>query len=193
MKTEQKKIIVVDDNNTNLTACKSILKPYYMVYPASSAAKMFGLMEHLIPDLILMDVDMPEMNGYEAAGRLKKNEAFKDIPFIFLSGRIDPASEMFGLNMGALDYIHKPFVSELLIRRIKTHLSLKEHNESIEEIFEQFKEISDPLISLIDILKTAGSADDSAVIKNSITKAIEISNGVLENVSNIFNNTKSGI
>ena len=141
--TKERKIIVVDDNNTNLTACKEILKPYYEVYTVPSAVKMFDLLKHVMPDMILLDVDMPEMNGYEAAMALKKNDSFKEIPVIFLSGRIDPKSEMFGLSIGALDYIHKPFVSELLLRRIKTHLSLidskkilEERNRSIEELLE---------------------------------------------------------
>ena len=178
MKTEQKKIIVVDDNNANLTACRNILKPHYMVYPAPSAAKMFGLMENLIPDMILMDVDMPEMNGYEAAGRMKKIEAFKNIPLIFLSGRIDPASEIFGLNMGALDYIHKPFVSELLLRRIKTHLSLieyqkilEEQNKSVEDYIKNSSIGSAPLNEIIGLLDNAMAAADIETVKSQIDKA----------------------
>ena len=119
----QKKIIVVDDNNTNLTACKKILKPFYEVFTVPSTKKMFDLLEHVVPDIILLDVDMPEMNGYEAAAKLKTNDAYKTIPIIFLTGRTDSESELFGLNMGAMDYIHKPIVSELLLRRIEIQLS----------------------------------------------------------------------
>ena len=122
MAKEQKIIIVVDDNNANLVACKKILKPYYEVYPVPSAAKMFDLMKHVRPDLILLDVDMPDMNGYEAAGKLQQDDAFREIPIVFLSGRDDATSEMFGLNMGAKDYIHKPFNSELLLKRIEMQL-----------------------------------------------------------------------
>jgi len=144
MTKPQKKIFIVDDNNANLTACKYILKPYYEVFPSPSVEKMFDLLEHIIPDLIMLDVNMPEINGYEAAGMLKKNDAYKEIPIIFLTARVDPKSEISGLNMGALDYIHKPFVSELLLRRIDIHLSmidykrtLEERNKSIEELLEQ--------------------------------------------------------
>ena len=195
MKTEQKKIIVVDDNNANLTACRNILKPHYMVYPATSAEKMFGLMENVIPDMILMDVDMPEMNGYEAAGRMKKNEAFKNIPIIFLSGRVDPASEIFGLNMGALDYIHKPFVSELLLRRIKTHLSLIEHqkileeqNKSIEDFIKHSHIISAPLNDIISLLDNTMAAADTETMKGQIDKAREALKrhmGVIEGIFEI--------
>jgi putative two-component system response regulator len=74
MTEEQKKIILVDDNDANLTACKKILKPYYAVYPVLSAEKMFDLLEHITPDLILLDVEMPDMNGYDAARTLKNTE-----------------------------------------------------------------------------------------------------------------------
>ena len=123
MPRELKKIILVDDNNTNLVACKKILKPYYEIFPTPSAEKMFKLMEHVIPDLILLDVEMPETNGYEAARMLKAKEEYKNIPIIFLSARDDPVSEQFGLNLGAIDYIHKPVVSSELLSRIEEHLS----------------------------------------------------------------------
>ena len=197
MKTEQKKIIVVDDNNTNLTVCKNILKPHYMVYPVPSAAKMFGLMENVVPDLVLMDVDMPDMNGFEAVGRMKKHETFKDIPFIFLSGRVDPASEIFGLNMGALDYIHKPFVSELLIRRIKTHLSLiesqkilEERNKPIEKSLLKSHDISTSLKEIISILDRALAAGDADKMKNCINEANTASKELFNQISNIFNVSK---
>ena len=163
----QKRIFVVDDNNTNLTACKKILKSQYEVYPVPSAAKMFELLDNVIPDLILLDVDMPDMNGYEAAGRLKKNETFKEIPIMFLSGRVDPTSEMFGLSMGALDYIHKPYVGDLLLKRLETHLTLidskkilEERNRSIKEVFKMTLEIHIPLNAITEMLKTAMDTGD---------------------------------
>jgi DNA-binding response OmpR family regulator len=85
---------------------------------------MFKLLEHIKPDLILLDVEMPDMNGYEATRALKKNEMFKDIPIIFLTARGDPVSEKFGLNLGATDYIHKPIVSDQLLKRIEKLFAL---------------------------------------------------------------------
>ena len=144
MVNEQKTIFVVDDNEANLTACKQILKPFYVVYPVPSAARMFDLLKHIKPDMILLDVEMPGMNGYEAAKILKNDNTFKDYPIIFLSARDDASSEMEGLDLGALDYIHKPFVSGLLLRRLEMHLSLidskralEEKNKSIEELLDQ--------------------------------------------------------
>ena len=133
MVKKRKTIIIVDDNNANLVSCKNILKAHYEVYPAPSAAKMFDLLDHVKPDMILLDVEMPDIDGYEAAKMLKDSDDCKGIPVIFLTSRSDPTSEMEGLNLGALDYIHKPFVSTLLLRRIEIHLSMIEYQKSLEE------------------------------------------------------------
>ena len=160
MSAESKKIIIVDDNPENLNNIKNILKDAYEVYPTDSAQKMFDILEHITPDLFLLDVEMPVMNGYEAAKKLKDSPKFCSIPIIFLTAKIDPENEMEGLNIGALDYIHKPFVAALLIRRIQTHLSLIEyqklleaHNRSVEEMLEiRMKEILNLQISVINII-----------------------------------------
>ena len=131
---DRKKIIVVDDNLTNRTVCKNILKTYYEVYPAPSAAKMFELIGQFQPDLVLLDVEMPEMNGYEAARILRNSSVYKDVPFLFVSANRDEQSEMQGLNLGALDYIYKPFASALLLRRIETHLSLIESRKELKSL-----------------------------------------------------------
>ena len=133
MITDRKKIIVVDDNPENLTAIKNTLMYYYDIFPAPSASKLFELLEHFFPDLILLDVEMPVMNGYETVRRLKKDDKFKNVPIIFLTAMSDAKSEMEGLNLGAVDYIHKPFVAPLLIRRIKTHLASIEYYKLLEE------------------------------------------------------------
>jgi CheY-like chemotaxis protein len=141
---DRKKIIVVDDNLENLTAIKNTLKSTYDVYPSPSASKMFELLERFLPHLIILDVEMPVMNGYEAAKILKTSDKFREIPLMFLTSMNDAKSEMEGLNIGAVDYIHKPFVAPLLIRRIQTQLSLMdhqrvivEHNAAIEELLAQ--------------------------------------------------------
>jgi len=130
----QKKIITVDDNLSNLSAMKNILKPLYEVYPVSSAAKMFDLLEHIDADLILLDVEMPEINGYDAARILKSNHAHSNIPIIFVTVLNSADNEMEGLEIGAVDYIYKPFFAPLLLRRIETHLSLAEHKKELEKL-----------------------------------------------------------
>jgi len=129
MPNEQKKIIAVDDNPENLTIIKDTLKDIYEVYPCQAASKMFELMEHLTPDIILLDVEMPVMNGYETIKNLKSDEKYKQIPVIFLTVLDDIKSEIDGLSLGAIDYIHKPFIASLLIQRIKTHIALAEYQK----------------------------------------------------------------
>jgi DNA-binding response OmpR family regulator len=146
MDDEQKKIIAVDDVPENLTAIRNTLKDLYEVYPCPSAMKMFELLEHVKPDLILLDVKMPDMDGYEAIKKLKSDARFKEVPVIFLTAMSDEQNEIEGLKLGAVDYIHKPFVTPLLLQRIKVHLSLSDQKKTIldrnREIEDFLKKIS---------------------------------------------------
>jgi len=137
----RKKIIVVDDNIENLNALKNTLKEIYGIYPCPSASEMFNLLEHIQPDLILLDVEMPVMNGYETIKMLKNNDKYHEIPVIFLSAMSDEQSEMEGLKLGAVDYIHKPFVTPLLLQRIKIHLSLMEQQKTIMDRNKEIEEL----------------------------------------------------
>jgi len=123
MTADRKKIFAVDDNPENLLALKNTLKESYSVFPNVSAQNMFELLKHVRPDLILLDVEMPGMNGYEAIKKLKSDAQYRDIPVIFLTSMNDEQSEKEGLQLGAADYIHKPFVTPVLLERIKTQLS----------------------------------------------------------------------
>jgi len=141
----EKIIFAVDDIPENLTAIRNTLKDQYNVYPCPSAFKMFELLEIKInenvkPDLIMLDVGMPDMDGYEAIKKLKSDDRFKEVPVIFLSAKNDEQSEMEGLKLGAVDYIHKPFVTPLLLQRIKIHLSMSEQKQ---KILDRNKEIED--------------------------------------------------
>jgi len=122
MAGDRKKIVVVDDNPENLNALKNTLKESFMVYPNPSAQDMFELLEHVRPDLILLDVEMPGMNGYEAIKKLKSDDKFREIPVIFLTSMTGEESEKEGLQLGAVDYIQKPFVTPVLLERIKKHI-----------------------------------------------------------------------
>jgi len=128
------KICLVDDNMTSLTLARDMLKGSYKVYPAPSAAKFFEIIENVRPDLILMDVDMPQVNGYEAVKILKADERFADIPVIFLTAKTDEESELKGFELGAVDYITKPFHPSIIKARISTHLTIVEQRRIIEQI-----------------------------------------------------------
>ena len=132
MTTEKrKKIIVVDDNRTSLVACKNVLKEFYEVYPAISAAKMFSLMKSVLPDLILLDVEMPGMNGYEVLEKIKADLRFQHIPVIFLTSRNDVKSEQAGFDRGADDYISKPFSAPLLHIRVSKQLAIAQERTDL--------------------------------------------------------------
>ncbi|MCL1831703.1 MAG: response regulator [Oscillospiraceae bacterium] len=103
---------------------KTALDGTYKTYALPSAEKMLKLTEKITPDLILLDVEMPVMNGFEAMSFLKYDVRLKDIPVIFLTAKNDPVSEIKGFEMGALDFINKPFSAPVLIRRIETHTEL---------------------------------------------------------------------
>jgi len=129
-----KKIIIVDDNLTNLVSLKNILKPVYEVFPVPSAAMMLDLLGHVKADLILLDVQMPELDGYDAIRILKTNSSYKDIPVIFVTALRNEQSEIEGLELGAVDYIYKPYVAPLLLRRIETQLSLASHEKELQKL-----------------------------------------------------------
>jgi len=122
----QKTIFVVDDNDTNLSIEKEALKGLYRVMTLPSAAKMFALLEKIIPDLILLDIEMPEMDGFEALRRLKENDAHADIPVIFVTSITDVSIEVRGFQLGVVDFITKPFSAHVLRNRIRTHLNIDE-------------------------------------------------------------------
>ena len=141
---ERYKIVIVDDDPTNLMIGKNALMSTHDVYTISSGEKLFQLFEKLIPDLILLDVDMPGMSGYDVIEILKKTDKTADIPVIFLTAAIDPVSEVKGLSLGAVDYITKPFSKELLLKRIEVHMlaetqrkKLKEYNHDLEVIVDK--------------------------------------------------------
>jgi len=120
-----KTIFVVDDNSINLIIAKSVLSEYYEVITMSSAATMFEILESLIPDIILLDIMMPDITGFDALEQLKADAKYAEIPVIFLSGRNDDATKTHGLKMGAADLIEKPFSRPVLLERIKTILDRK--------------------------------------------------------------------
>jgi len=120
----QKTIFVVDDNDTNLLMAKEALKDKYRVMTLPSAARMFALLMKVKPDLILLDIEMPGMDGFEALEHLKDNGLLVDIPIMFLTGVNDAAIEARGFELGAVDFVTKPFSAPVLRNRIKTHLDL---------------------------------------------------------------------
>ena len=121
-----KTVFIVDDSDTNLIIAERTLEKQYDVMTMPSAEMMFSLLEKIRPDLILLDIHMPMMNGIEALSQLKNNNSYAGIPVILLTSLHDAAVEAHGFELGALDFINKPFSPPVLMNRIKTHLNINE-------------------------------------------------------------------
>jgi len=139
------KIVVVDDNLTALQLVRDALKPFYEVYPAPSGAKMFEVLGHVTIDLIILDIEMPEMDGYEVLGILKSNPNTASIPIVFLTSRADDATELVGFDIGAVDYVAKPFSEPLLLKRIANQLLIVELRNELLASQAALKECADKL------------------------------------------------
>jgi len=140
-------ILVVDDTAENLHLLSKILKANgYDVRPAPSGRLALRAAQAEPPDVILLDINMPEMDGYEVCRRLKQNEELKEIPVLFLSARMDIEDKVKAFSLGGVDYITKPFQLEEVLSRIRTHLHLRRlqlesvrQNERLETALQQLK------------------------------------------------------
>jgi len=125
---------MIDDVRLNLAAANDVLKDEYNLYEAMSAKEGFEKLEEITPDLILLDINMPDMDGYEMLEQIKKSRRLSKIPVIFLTAENKASSEVKGFDLGAVDFITKPFVATVMKRRIKTQLELSAYRNSLENI-----------------------------------------------------------
>ena len=124
--SDKKILLLVDDEPANIKIVNSILKDEYKIRVATNGVKALELGTATpLPDLILLDVVMPEMDGYEVCTRLKSVSSTKDIPVVFLTGQTETSDETRGFEVGAVDYIHKPFSPAVVQARVHTHLALR--------------------------------------------------------------------
>ena len=131
------KILVVDDTKTNIDVLEGILSNDYEVCVALNGKKAIELTEKIKPDLILLDVMMPEMDGYETLRIMREKNILQGIPVIFLTAKADSKSEQIGLDLGAVDYITKPFNPALVTLRIKNQLQLKLQRDHLHELVDE--------------------------------------------------------
>jgi putative two-component system response regulator len=129
----KKQILVVDDSEHNINLIVEALADTYSISVATSGPDAIALVERVLPELILLDVMMPEMDGYAVCRALKSDYRFSNLPIIFLTALHDESDETKGLALGAVDYITKPFNPHLLKQRVNTHLMLKEHRDNLED------------------------------------------------------------
>ena len=120
----EKTVFVVDDNTTNLQAANDTLENDYNVLSMVSAEKMFNMLEKVIPDMILLDVEMEGMDGVQALEKLKSDPKYCAIPVIFLTSLKSEDVELKGFELGVVDFISKPFSAPILKTRIRTHIDI---------------------------------------------------------------------
>jgi len=156
-------ILIVDDNPINIKVLMDSLgKPEYRLLSATNGQKALMIAEKVIPDLILLDINMPGLNGYDTCKKLKENEQTKGIPVIFLSALNEVGNKIHGFNVGAVDYITKPFQRDEILVRVRTQIKISElHKKSLK----QKEEISSILHILShDILNQIMLIDVSATL-----------------------------
>jgi putative two-component system response regulator len=134
--------MVVDDNLVNLKYIESQLVGQYHLILAKSGEQALAICSREKPDLILLDIEMPGMNGFEAIAHIKRDMSLRHIPVIFLTAHRDTATEAKGLESGAVDFITKPFEKSILIHRLELHLLFSEYQRRLENTV---KELSDSL------------------------------------------------
>lgn len=155
--------MLVDDDPVNLLAGKKVLAEHYQTLTLPSARAMFDWLPRQKPELILLDVDMPDMDGFESIRCLKSDPATRNVPVIFLTAKSDPESEITGLELGALDYITKPFSPPLLVKRVEAHLRLIDYQRRLEEMVEEkTRDIVRLQIGTLDMLAELAEERDTA-------------------------------
>ena len=122
--TGNKSVLIVDDENMNMFALTHMLRPDYTVYAAKNGQSAIRIAKKQLPDVVLLDILMPEMDGYEVLAHLKSDEETQKIPVIFITGLISPEDEKRGLEMGAADYISKPFEAEDVRTKIRKQIQI---------------------------------------------------------------------
>ncbi|MCK5844055.1 MAG: response regulator [Victivallales bacterium] len=134
METEKQTVLVVDDATENIDVIVGLLKDNYKVKAAVNGMKALKIVESKPPDIILLDIMMPEMDGHEVITRLKANSETRDIPVIFLTGKTDVADETKGFELGAVDYISKPFNPAVVKARVDTQMELVSRRKETERL-----------------------------------------------------------
>jgi len=163
MRQDRKIVILVDDNPINLKLARNTLMEKYDVFTVPSAEKLFQLLEKTQPDIILLDVMMPGMSGYEAIKILKTDPRNSEIPVIFLTAKSDTNSELEGFVHGAVDYVSKPFSPQLLLKRVDVHVLVESQKRELKHINDNLQKI----------------------VEEKTEEVLELQNAVLKTMSNL--------
>ena len=157
-------ILVVDDSTVVLAVVKNILDSRYRVRTAQSARDAYSLLDEKKPDLILLDLEMPEVDGFTFLATIINNPEWKDIPVIFLTGIDDRKKEETALEMGAVEYILKPIAEGVLLKRVHFHLELRQFQKKMEELVAS--RTHELIRTQEELRKAAETAKDALKIKS---------------------------
>jgi putative two-component system response regulator len=144
-----KTIFVVDDNGTSLMKAAEVLEDDYRIFTMVSAESMFSMLQKKLPDLILLDIKMPEMDGFEALAKLKENEKYGSIPVIFLTSTMDGETEAKCFEAGGVDFVRKPFHESVLRNRVRHHLEI---GTLVKERTEKYQRLQHSLVLVLSDL-----------------------------------------
>jgi two-component system, sensor histidine kinase and response regulator len=140
---DKPKILIVDDTPTNLSILEEILEENYLISIAQSGTQALSITEKFLPDLILLDVNMPGIDGFETCRKLKAREDTRNIPVIFITARVEPEDVIQGFKEGGVDYIIKPFNHREVMARVQTHLKIQQLIKQLESKNDQLKELNE--------------------------------------------------
>jgi signal transduction histidine kinase len=178
-------ILAIDDVPLNLDLLTDILDPFYNVSATISGKDALEMLEENIPDLILLDIMMPEMDGYEVCDKIKENKKWEHIPIIFLTAKNETEDIVRAYELGAADYLSKPFNPPELLARVKAHLEIKESRDIIKKQNAEQKELLHVLchdlanpfasvLSVLDIVDTDNFSEYSDLLKKSAENGMGI-------------------
>jgi signal transduction histidine kinase len=146
-------ILVVDDTIENLRLLSSMLDEQgYETRPVTNGKQALQAVEHDAPDLILLDINMPEMDGYEVCRRVKGQDQLRDIPVIFLTALTDTADKVRAFDVGGVDYITKPFQVEEVLARVRTHVELRRARLELLQSYEHLRELEELRDNLVHMI-----------------------------------------
>ncbi len=157
------KVLVVDDKPDNIAILSNILKPHYQVMAALTGTKALEIARsENQPDLILLDIMLPDIDGYQVCQQLKEHSKTRDIPIIFITAKDQSEDEEYGLQLGAVDFITKPIKQAILKARVKTHLRLSNQTRELERLVDKkTAQLQDTQHKIIHILGRAAEYKDN--------------------------------
>ena len=156
-------IVVIDDDLMSLKLTKRIIEKAGMkgVYLTSGVEALAYFKDAPCPDIILLDVYMPEVNGFSVLKQLKEDPSYRQVPVVFLTGDEDVKTETAGLHAGVADFIRKPFAAEILLKRIRNIIELNRlHNDMASEIRAKTEKLSRAYIQIVEALAASVDAKD---------------------------------